>query len=64
MELGFVSLKVYDLVGKEVATLVNEKLSPGKYIYRFDGVGLPSGVYYYILTTGEFTETNSMILLK
>jgi len=62
--LGFVSLKVYDLVGKEVATLVNEKLSPGKYIYRFDGVGLPSGVYYYRLTTGEFTETNSMILLK
>jgi hypothetical protein len=63
-ELGFVSLRVYDLVGKEVATLVNEKLAPGKYKYRFDGVGLPSGVYYYRLTTGEFTETNSMILLK
>ncbi len=63
-ELGFVSLKVYDMLGKEVMTIVNEKLNPGKYKVDFDGSGLPSGVYFYRLTAGEFTETKSMMLVK
>ncbi|MBK8552310.1 MAG: SBBP repeat-containing protein [Ignavibacteria bacterium] len=63
-DLGFVSLKVYDILGKELATLVNEKLSPGKYKAEFDGSGLPNGVYFYRLTAGEFTETKRMMLIK
>jgi len=63
-DLGFVSLKVYDMLGKELVTLVNEKLSPGKYKVEFDGSGLPSGVYFYRLTAGEFTETKRMMLVK
>jgi len=63
-DLGFVSLKVYDILGKEVATLVNEKLSPGKYKVEFDGSGLTSGVYFYRITAGEFTDTKRMLLVK
>ncbi|MBK8552301.1 MAG: T9SS type A sorting domain-containing protein [Ignavibacteria bacterium] len=63
-DLGFVSLKVYGALGKEVVTLVNEKLSPGKYQVEFDGSGLTSGVYFYRLTAGEFTDTKRMILIK
>ena len=63
-DLGFVSLKVYDILGKEITTLVNEKLSPGKYKVEFDGSGLPSGVYFYRLASGEFTDTKRMMLIK
>ena len=63
-DLGFVSLKVYDILGKEVATLVNEKLSPGKYKVEFDGSGLTSGVYFYRITAGEFTDTKRMLFVK
>ncbi len=45
-ESGFVSLKVFDMLGKETADLVNEKLSPGKYTVTFDGSELASGVYF------------------
>jgi len=62
--LGFASLKVYDILGKEIVTLVNEKLSPGTYQVEFDGSGLTSGVYFYRLTAGEFTETKRMMLVK
>ena len=62
--MGFVSLKVYDLLGKEIVTLVNEKLSPGKYKVVFDGSGLSSGVYFYMLTAGEFKDTKRMMLIK
>ena len=51
-------------LGKEIVTLVNEKLSPGKYKVEFDGSGLPSGVYFYRLTAGEFTDTKRMLLVK
>ena len=63
-DLGFVSLEVYDVLGKEVAMLVNEKLSPGKYKVEFDGSGFSSGVYFYRLTAGDFTETKRMMLVK
>ena len=63
-DFGFVTLKVYDILGKEVVTLVNERLSPGKYKVEFDGSGLTSGVYFYRLTADEFTETKRMMLVK
>ncbi len=63
-DLGFVTLKIYNIYGKEVATLVNNKLSPGTYKYNFDASGLSSGTYFYRLEAGKFNETKSMILLK
>ncbi|MBK8553870.1 MAG: T9SS type A sorting domain-containing protein [Ignavibacteria bacterium] len=63
-DLEFVSLKVYDVQGKEIATLVNEKMNPGTYKIEFDAKGLPSGVYFYKLETGNFADTKRMILLK
>ncbi len=60
----FVQLTVYDILGREAAKLVNENLSAGSYEYEFDGSGLNSGVYFYKLEAGEYTETNRMVLLK
>jgi hypothetical protein len=59
-----VQLVVYDMLGKEVATLVNEMQSSGEYEVTFDASSLTSGTYFYRLTTGSFTETKKMILLK
>jgi hypothetical protein len=63
-ESGFVSLKVFDVLGNEVATLINEEKSAGKFDVDFNGDGLPSGVYFYQLQAGEFIETKKMVLLK
>jgi hypothetical protein len=57
-------LKIYDITGREVKTLVNEQLQPGTYEVTFDGSNLPSGVYFYQLRAGDFTETKKLILLK
>jgi hypothetical protein len=59
-----VSLKIFDVLGKEVATLVNEEQNAGRYSINFDGSKLTSGVYYYQLRSGNFIETKKMILLK
>ncbi|HEY5123724.1 MAG TPA: T9SS type A sorting domain-containing protein [Ignavibacteria bacterium] len=59
-----VVLKVYDVMGREVQTLVNEKLSAGTYEVKFDGSMLTSGVYFYKMQTGDFSETKKMILMK
>jgi hypothetical protein len=59
-----VKFVVYDVQGREVQTLVNERLQPGTYEIKFDGSMLNSGVYFYKLTTGGFTETKKMLLLK
>ncbi len=59
-----VSLKVYDILGKEVATLVNESKSPGAYRVEFDASSLSSGVYYYQMVTELFRETRKMLLVK
>lgn len=61
---GFVTLKVYDMLGKEVSVLVDEMKNPGNYIAEFDGRDFPSGNYYYTLKAGEFRETKLMTLLK
>jgi hypothetical protein len=60
----FVQLKVYDILGNEVATLVNEEKSPGTYEVEFNATQLSSGVYFYRLQAGDFIETKKMILLR
>jgi uncharacterized delta-60 repeat protein len=61
---SFVSLKVYDVLGDEVATLVNEEKPAGKYEMDFDASSLPSSVYFYQLRAGNFIQTKKMILLR
>jgi hypothetical protein len=61
---GFVSLKVYDVLGNEIATLVNEELSAGEYEVEFNAASLSSGVYFYKLQAGEFVSLKKMVLLK
>lgn len=59
-----VTLKVYDILGKEIAILVNEKQSPGIYNVTFDASKLPSGMYFYKIETVDFSDTKKMILIK
>lgn len=61
---GFVSLKIYDVTGKEVANLVNQDLSAGSYKYDFNASNLTSGIYFYTLTANNFRETKKMTLIK
>lgn len=60
----FVTLKVYDILGNEIATLVNDEKSAGNYEVNFNASNIPSGVYFYRLQAGSFIQTNKMILLK
>ncbi|HMS34785.1 MAG TPA: C25 family cysteine peptidase [Ignavibacteria bacterium] len=62
--LEFVSLKVFDVLGNEIKTLVNEMKTPGVYSVEFDGSKLSSGIYFYKISAGEFTEVKKMTLLK
>ncbi len=65
---SFVKLKIFNVLGDEVATLVNEEKSAGKYSVKFDTTNnnnsLPSGIYYFTMTAGSFSETKKMVLLK
>ncbi|MCZ6701415.1 MAG: T9SS type A sorting domain-containing protein [Ignavibacteria bacterium] len=63
-ELSFVTIKVYDALGNEIATLVNEEKSAGEYDVEFDGTDLTSGIYFYRIEAGSFIETKKMILIK
>jgi len=60
----FVSLKIYDVLGNEIATLVNEEKPAGSYEVEFNSEGISSGIYLYKITAGDFTQTKKMILLK
>jgi len=60
----FVSLKIYDILGREAATLVNEEKPAGSYEVQFNANGLTSGIYFYQLRAGEYSETKKMLLLK
>lgn len=60
----FATLKIYDILGEEVATLVSAKLSAGKHKYEWDGSNLASGVYYYRLRTENFVRTGKLQLLR
>ena len=61
---GFITLKVYDVLGREVATLVNKEQNAGNYEVRFDASGLSSGLYFYKLSSGSYNKTMKMLLLK
>lgn len=60
----FVSLKIYDVLGNEIATLVNEELPAGQYVVTFDATSLSSGTYFYQLKSGTFISTKLMLLIK
>jgi hypothetical protein len=60
----FVSFKIFDALGREVATLVDETKAPGIYRMRWEAGTLPSGIYFYRMTAGSFTETKKLILLR
>jgi hypothetical protein len=62
--VGQTFLSVYDILGREVATLVNEKLSPGTYEVEWNAADYPSGVYFYKLQTEDYSETKKLVLLK
>ncbi|MGE5621249.1 MAG: T9SS type A sorting domain-containing protein, partial [archaeon] len=61
---SFVELKVYDMLGREVSTLVNKEQSAGEYKVQFDGSSLPSGMYIYSLQAGELNDSKKLVLLK
>jgi len=61
---SFVTLKVYDLLGREMATLVNEEIPAGEYEVEFNAPNLPSGIYFYQLKAGQYSETRKMVLLR
>lgn len=59
-----VSLKVFDILGNEIAVLVNQRQSPGSYRVSFEGGSVPSGIYFYKIKAGNFTDTKRMMLIK
>ena len=64
LETGFVTLKIYDVLGKEIITQVNKELSAGKHETVFNASKLSSGIYFYQLKAGNYLETKKMLLLK
>ena len=64
LEREYITLKIYDIMGNEISTLVNEEKPSGSYQIHWNAVNLPSGVYFYSLKAGSFVETKKMILLK
>jgi hypothetical protein len=63
-DFGLVHLSIYDVLGKEVQVLIDEQMRPGSYEANWNAEAYPSGVYYYKLSAGDFTETKKMILIK
>ena len=61
---SFVNLKIFDILGREISTLVNKEQNGGTYEVDFNGSGLASGVYFYRLTTEKFTDTKKMVLIR
>jgi photosystem II stability/assembly factor-like uncharacterized protein len=59
-----ISLRIYDLLGREVVTLVNEDLAAGKYSQQWNASNMPSGIYFYRMQAGNFIETKNLILLR
>ena len=60
----FVTLKIFDLIGREVATIVSAELEAGKYTRQWNAQGLSSGVYYYKMRAGNFVETKKLVVIK
>jgi hypothetical protein len=61
---SFVSLKVFDLLGKEVAIIVSKELLAGSYSEKWDASTMSSGIYFYRMQAGSFTETKKLVLLR
>jgi subtilisin-like proprotein convertase family protein len=61
---GFVNMKIFDIAGREISTLVNEQMQAGTYNVRFDGSALASGTYFYRIQSGDFTQVKKMMLIK
>jgi hypothetical protein len=61
---GYVKLSIYNIIGSEIAILVNENVTDGKHIVAFDAVNLQAGVYFYRMQSGQFQETRRFVLLK
>ena len=61
---SFVTIKVFSILGKEIQTLISREMNQGSYEISFDGLSIPGGVYFYRMTTEEFTDTKRMILIK
>lgn len=61
---GLVSLKVYDILGRELVTLVNEQQQPGHYEAKWDASNFSSGIYFYTIAAGDFHQTKKMVLIK
>jgi hypothetical protein len=59
-----VQIKVFNIIGQEVATLVNEQVKPGRYSATFDATRFASGVYLYRIDAGQFVTTKKMLLVK
>ncbi|MFI5237209.1 MAG: T9SS type A sorting domain-containing protein, partial [Ignavibacteriales bacterium] len=60
----FTTMKVFDILGNEVVTLVNEEKPAGSYVVEFDGNNIPTGIYFYELHVGQFKVTKKMLLIK
>jgi serine protease len=63
-QIGFISLKLYDLFGKEIKTLVNEVKPAGTFEVDFDAANLKRGIYFYSLQSGTYSVTKKMVLIK
>jgi len=59
-----VRLVIYDVLGKEIATLVNQQVKPGTYEVNWDATNYPSGIYFYKISADGYTESKKMILMK
>jgi hypothetical protein len=63
-QISIVTLKVYDVLGREISTLVNEEREAGSYSFKFNGSELSSGFYFYTVNAGNYTSTKKMLLIK
>jgi len=63
-DFGLVTLKIFDVLGNEIATLVNEEKNAGEYKVKFDAANLSSGIYFYVLKAGEKSFSKKMCLIK
>jgi len=63
-EESFVTIKVFNTLGEELTTLINENIIAGNYEVNFEANGLPSGIYFYKIQAGNFVETKKMVLLR
>lgn len=64
IKAGYVTLKIYNVLGKEIKTLVNEEQAKGSYSINFNSSSFPGGVYFYQIRSGSYSATKKMVLLK